>query len=162
VQLPLGTPVAGELSKTPRNVFLAIVGVLALVTIVAVAMSFSGGGSGDEELGPIDTEAMAMVDGASMDVRAFLNNSQAGFSGIERSDITPFIDACYSAGAPRLVVADIEDVGGGANFAHALLVELPESESGVEIIRTAESELLAGLSSGADFGDRWLVVRFNR
>jgi hypothetical protein len=161
VELPLGTPVAGELSKTPRIVFLVIVGVLALVTLIAVAMSFVGG-SDAEELLPIDTEAMEMADGASMDVRAYLNNPRAGFSGSERSDITPFVDACYAAGAARLVVADIDDLGGGTKFAHALLVELPESESGVEAIRTAEQDILGDSASDVDFGNRWLVVRFNR
>ena len=159
IELPLGTPVGGELSKTPRNVFLAIVAVLFLITIGAVAMSFSGGEE-PEALGPVDAEAVALVGGSSMDVRAFLNNSTSGFSGNQREDITPFIDACYAAGVRRMVVADIEDVG-GATFAHTLLVELPDDTASAAAIDTARVELLAGRTTGAERGERWLILRFD-
>ncbi len=161
IQIPLGTPVGAELSKTPRNIFLVIVGLLAVVTAVGIAMSFRSGEGPQGELGPVDTEARAMLEGASMDVGAFLNNPTAGFSGNERSTITPFVDACYAAGAKRLVVADIRDVG-GATFAHALLVELPDTDPGKEAIHQAEATILASHASGTEMGDHWMIVRFDR
>ncbi len=128
--------------------------------MIMVAMSFVGEEEESVELVPADLEAQSLIESGSMDLRAFSNNPSSGYSGNERADVKPFIDACYAAGARRLFAADIREAN-GERFAHAVVVELPETQTGAEAVRNAARDLLEGRASAVEVGNRWLVARFN-
>jgi len=165
---PLGTPVAGELSKTPRNVMMAIAGILFVLVLGLVVSSFLGGDDGiaAPDPGSPDAEAAALMEDRVLDARAYMNNPRASFPEADPTTVASFINACYASGASRVLVADINNVG-GSDFARALLVELPEGTDGRSGIADAYAQGFldqagwSGESEPEGFGRRWLIVRLD-